>query len=393
MPMRITGGLVVTREGTREADVVLDTGEEQLDARGCVVLPGGVDPHCHPLPDLRAASEAAARGGTTTLLAFTDPREDETATEAFVRARDELVPQSVVNVELHATIHQPDRLHRTELERLAAAGARAVKLYLAYPELGYLVSDRTLYETLRDATQLGMLVKVHCESSGAIDALVDEELAAGNTGVRGFVASRPALVEEEGVARTLAYAALANAPVYLVHLTTARSLELVREARVRGQRVWAEATTHHLRLDDSRYNGDDAAEYVVVPPLRSREDVEALWAGIVDGTIDTVGSDHSQVRYQPDAPPGDFRSLAYGFSGIGARVPVVLSEGTRRGVPLERLADLLAWTPARAFGHVTNEADVVVWDPAGRSTLAHPFADVSVAGAVRDVLVRGRRVG
>jgi dihydropyrimidinase len=224
-----------------------------------------------------------------------------------------------------------------------------------------------------------MLVKVHCESSGAIDALVDEQLAAGNTGVAGFVASRPPLVEEEGVARTLAYAELARAPVYLVHLTTARSLELVREARARGQRVWAEVTTHHLLLDESRYDRPDAEELVVVPPLRPRTDVEALWDGIADGTVDTIGSDHSQVRYVPDAPPGDFRSLAYGFSGIGARVPVVLSEGVRRGVPLERLADLLAWASARAFGGAAD--DLIVWDPEGTTTLSHPFVDVR--GSVR----------
>jgi dihydropyrimidinase len=393
MPMRIAGGVVVAPDGVREEDVVLDAPGEDVDARGRFVLPGGVDPHAHPLPDLRAATEAAARGGTTTVLAFTNPLEDETPTEAFVRARDELLPGAVVNVELHATIRSPDRLDRAELERLAAEGARAVKLYLAYPELDYLVSDRTLYETLRDATELSMLVKVHCESSGAIDALVEERLAAGDTGVRGFVASRPPLVEEEGVARTLAYAELANAPVYLVHLTSARSLDLVREARARGRRVWAEATTHHLVLDESRYDGDDAADFVVVPPLRSRADVEALWDGIADGTIDTIGSDHAQARYVPDAPPGDFRALAYGFFGIDARVPLVLSEGTRRGVPLERLADLLSWAPLRAFGHESRGAGLVVWDPQGRTTLARPFADVAVTGAIRDVFLGGRRVG
>jgi dihydropyrimidinase len=404
MPMRIAGGLVVAADGTREADVVVESGRVaaieppsatgDIDARGCVVLPGGVDPHVHPLTDLPAAVEAATRGGTTTLLGFTEPHEDETPSEAFARAQEEMVAHG----RPHPKITKPDALDRAELARLAAAGARSVKLFLAYPELGMLVSDRTLYETLRDASRLGMLVMVHCESSGAIEALVDEQLASGNTALKGFVASRQAIVEEEGVARTLAYARLAGAPVYLVHLTCARSLDLVREARRLGQRVWAEVCTHHLVVDETRYDRADAGEFLTVPPLRSREDVEALWTGIEDGTIDTIGSDHSNARYQPDAPPGDFRSLPYGFSGIGARMPAVLSEGRRRGVTFDQLADLLAGAPARAFGvakgavAVGADADLVVWDPDGRSSLEVPFADLDVRGAVRHVLVHGRRV-
>ena len=413
MTMRIAGGLVVTPDGARDADVVVEDGriatiepptrDGDVDARGCLVLPGGVDPHAHPLPDIVAATEAAARGGTTTVLAFTAPRPGESPAAAFGRAREEDVPRAVVDVALHAAIWEPDRLDRAALEELARAGGRGVKLYLAFPELGMLPSDRTLYETLRDASRLGLLVQVHCESSGAIDALVDEAIAAGRTDARAFADTRPPLVEEEGVARTLFYARLADAPVYLVHLTTRGSLELVRDARRRGQTVWAEACTHHLLLDDGCYERAHAERFVVVPPLRPRDDVEALWDAVADGTLDAIGSDHAQSRYQPPFPPGDFRSLPYGIFGIDVRVPLVLSEGRRRDVTFERLADLLAGGPARAFGVAPRkgaialgaDADVVVWDPTATTRVDGDsvFAGIDVRGGVREVLLRGTRVG
>ncbi|HEY7207545.1 MAG TPA: amidohydrolase family protein [Gaiellaceae bacterium] len=419
--MRIAGGVVVTPEGAREADVVVDDGKiasidapsrsGDVDARGCLVLPAGLDPHAHPLADIGPATVSAAHGGTTTVLAFTVPRPGEPPAAAFERARDELVPQAAIDVRLHPAIWEPDRLGRAELEDLARVGARSVKLYLAFPELGMLVSDRTLYETLRDASRLGLLVQVHCESSGPIDALVEEAIVAGRTDARAFADTRPPLVEEEGVTRTLALARLAEAPVYLVHLTTAGSLDLVREARRRGQTVWAEACTHHLVLDEGRYDGPDPDRYVVVPPLRSRKHVEALWEGVADGTIDAIGSDHAQSRYAPPFPSGDFRSLPYGFAGLEVRLPLVLSEGTRRGIRPERLADLLAGGPARAFGLAQAkgavvpgaDADLVVWNPEPRWTIRSeelhdglgdsPFAGLAVHGAIRDVFLRGREVG
>jgi dihydropyrimidinase len=410
--MRIAGGSVVTPDGVREVDVVVESGRiaalepwaetGELDARGCLVLPGGVDPHVHPFPDPVSAATAAVRGGTTTLVAFTAPHPGERPAEALRRAREESA-SAPAEMAFHATIHEPDTLDRATLEELATAGARGVKLYLAYPELGVLASDRTLFETLRDATALGLLVLVHCESSGAIEALVAEAVAEGRAGVRAFADTRPPAVEEEGVARTLVYARLAGAPVYLVHLTAARSLELVREARARGQTVRAEACTHHLLLDADLYHRPGGERFAVVPPLRDRADVEALWRGVADRTLDAVGSDHAQAPYRPPVESKDVRSLEYGLPGVEARVPLVLSEGSRRGVAPERLAELLAGAPARIFGlaprkgriAVGADADLLVWDPRGTWTAADasPFSGLATPGGLRDVLVAGCRVG
>jgi len=348
-----------------------------------VRIPAGVDPHTHPLGDLATAGAEARRGGTTTLVAFTSPHPGESPAAAFVRARDELLPQTDVRVQLHPAVWEPERLDAAQLAELARVGARAVKLYLAFSELGMQASDRTVYETLRDATRLGMLVRVHCENGGAVDALVDEQLAHGSTGVEGFVRSRPPLVEEEAVERTLALARLADGPVYLVHLTTAGSIDLVRRARARGQVVWAEACTHHLVLDDACYRRDDATRFLVVPPLRARSDVDALWDAVADGTLDAIGSDHATAPFTPPGETGDFRSLPYGFRGVGARMPLVLSEGTRRGVPLERLCELLTTGPCRAFG-LDPPSETVEWDPDREWTVAEggPFDGLPVRGAI-----------
>ena len=419
--LRVVGGTVVTSAGAGPADVVVTAGRiaavepaadrtpsgDDIDARGCIVLPGGVDPHSHPLSGLAAATVSARHGGTTTVLAFAAPAPGETPADAWRRAEQDVLTDAAVDVHLHPSIWEPDRLDRSTLEELHAVGATSVKLFLAYPELGMMASDRTLYQTLRDASSLGMLTMVHCESGGVIEALIDEQLAAGNLGVDGFVGARPSGVEEEAVSRVLHLARLAGAPVYLVHLSCAGSVELVRAARRRGQTVWAEACTHHLLLDDSCYARADPERWLGVPPLRAATDVEALWEAVLDGTIDTIGSDHAQVPYRPDIPVEDFRSLAYGFAGIELRVPATVSEGRRRGLPWERLADLLAFAPARAFrieekGVIAPgaRADLVVWDPEERWTVAASdlhdgvgttvYEGVTLDGRIRRVVRAGR---
>jgi dihydropyrimidinase len=281
-----------------------------------------------------------------------------------------------------------------------------VKLFLAYPELGMMADDRTLYTTLRDANALDMVVQVHCENGAVIAELIAEQLRAGNVGVDGFAASRPPATEIEAVGRTLRLAGLARARVYLVHLSTAGAIELVRDARARGDRVVAEACTHHLTLDRSRYARADGDRALIVPPLRDRADVEALWTALADGTLDTVGSDHAQVGYQPPAA-ADFTGLPYAFPGVEVRLPLLLSAGRDRGISYERLAEVAATGPARAFGLWPRkgalidgaDADVVLWDPDAPWRIEagelhdgwphSPYAGLQVAGRIHAVYLRG----
>ncbi len=271
-------------------------------------------------------------------------------------------------------------------------------------------SSRRLFELMAAARPLGLVVQVHCENGHLIEALVGEAVRAGRRGARVFAETRPPEVEEEAVARALAIASVTGATAYLVHLSSAQALDQVRLAKRRGRaRVVAEVCTHHLLLDEGRYAGADAGRYLVAPPLRSGEDVEALWAAAADGTIDTVGSDHCQVRSPAAAelsPAGE--SFQFGIAGIGARLPLLLSEGLARGLPIDRLAQLAAEAPARAFGHYPgkgaisagSDADIVVFDPAGESVLGPAtfddgtgdsvYAGLRLRGRIRAVLLRGR---
>jgi dihydropyrimidinase len=458
----VNGGTVITPGGPVRADVLIDGGTiaaigdhpdpggRQLDASGCYVLPGGVDPHCHLMPGVPPATSAAARGGTTTVLSFTGPAAGERDADALLRNRGELERGgAVTDVGLHAAIYGPEHISYDDLAAVKRAGAAAIKIFLAYPELGIMCSTGRLYELMSAARGLGLLVQVHCENAPLIDALVAEALhaealgaearpvgagAAGagggaaresgrlmgpghpagpaRPGARIFAGTRPPEVEEEAVARTLAVASLAGAPCYLVHLSSAGSLDQVRLARRRGQRgVFAEVCAHHLLLDDARYAGADAERYLVCPPLRDRRDVEALWEGLADGTIDTVGSDHGQVKSPVTGPLADAgHRYSYGLAGVGPRLPLLLSAAAARGLPIERVVQLAAESPARAFGHYPakgalapgSDADIVIFDPEGETVLPDDgfgdgtgdsvYAGMAVRGRIRAVLLRGQLI-
>jgi dihydropyrimidinase len=400
------GRIVAVRPGSsvRAAPAV-------LDARGCYVLPGGVDPHSHLMADVAAASRAALHGGTTTALSFTNPEPGESLADAVRRTRDELVPQAEIDIAIHASVWEPERVTPADIDQVAALGATGIKLFLAFPELGMMASDRVLYETLRACSASGLVTLVHCENGGVIAARIAELLEHGHVETSWFSVARPAATESEAVARTLALARLADAPVYLVHQSCRGSLAALCRARSRGQRAWGEACTHHLLFTEERYRDADAERFLVVPPLRSASDRDALWAAISRGDIETIGSDHAQGRSHPvDHSPRNFTEQPYGIPGVELRLPLVLSEGLRRGVPIELLVDCLSTRPARIFGLYPQkgaiapgaDADLVVWDPAESWTVRpedlhdgvpdSPYVGLTVQGRVRSVLRAGEVV-
>lgn len=392
-------------------DLPAEGSDEVVDAGGCYVLPGGVDPHCHVMADLPAASRAAALGGTTTLLSFTSPGEDEPPAPG-VRAARRLVEEggSMVDVGLHAACYRPDELTGEDVEEVARLGADAIKVFLAYPELGIMASGGGLLRAMTHAARVGLPVQVHGEDGEIIEALVERAAAAGRRDLPVFAEVRPAVTEELAVDRVLAVAALTGARCYLPHLSTGGAVEAVRRRRADGpgpSAVTAEVCVHHALLDDGEYQAPGGEGFLVAPPLRPRRHVEAVARALADGTIDAVGSDHSQHPTPVDGRIASSASASYGIPGIGARLTLFLSWGRARGIPVERMAHLLATGPARAFGYGTKGAlapgmdgDVVVWDPAERWTITAdafpdgtgraPYAGRPVTGRIRFVCGRGR---
>lgn len=413
MGLLIRGGKVVTPDGVIQGDLSVESGritaigpdlppaDEVVDARGRYVLPGGVDPHCHLMDDLGASTRAAALGGTTSALSFSLPIDDEHPVSAFQRARDKVERgEAHIDIGLHAMVYRPNLLRESDIERLAELGADGIKVFLAYPELDIMATGTSLYRTMVSAARVGLPVQVHCEDGELIEALVLRAAERGEHGPETFAGVRPPVVEDVAVYRALEIAALAGSDCYITHVSSAGAIDHIRAARLRAaRRITAEVCLHHALLDVAEYCGPSAGALLVAPPLRAKDHVAAVRTALLDGTIDTVGSDHSQSRTAVDkriCPHGDG---CYGIAGIGARVPLLLSWGLENDVPIERLAHLLAAGPARAFGYdarkgrlsVGCDGDVVVWNPAGEWTVeADSFPDGTGTSPYLGRRVRGR---
>ena len=439
----IRGGTIVTVAGSRIADVAVDGGrivavepdlkasaagaDEVIDATGLLVLPGAVDVHTHTRvgtdtePDrFFQDSVAAAFGGTTTFLSFNNPgtgsspaaeRSLLTGVHEWRAATD---GDSAIDIGLSLAVsgHADDPI--AELPATIDAGIATSKAFMVFD---FRLPDARLFEAMRVMGSQGGMLQVHCEDPVLLDAAVSKALQRGDVLPRYHATTRPSYVEAVATARALAFARATGAPVHIVHLSSAAALEEVRRARAAGVRVSAETCPHYLVLTEERYDDPDpasCARFIVAPPLRSPADRDALWAGLADGSLDLVATDHVPDRLaveKAEAARGvPFNEISNGAPGIETLLTILYSEGVaRRRITLERMVDLIATTPAARFGlgakgaiEVGRDADLVLFDPDARRTiraadLHHtsdytPYEGLQVAGAVRSVFVRGRPV-
>jgi dihydropyrimidinase len=247
-----------------------------------------------------------------------------------------------------------------------------------------------------------------------VEARVRTLLSAGKTEPRYHAQSRPPIVEAIGTATAVRLAREAGSPFYAVHLSCREALDVLRQAKVEQLPVFAETCPHYLTLDDSRYDlpREEAVRYVIAPPLRAASDRDALWAGLADGSLDLVATDHVPDRLTVEKANWHepFDRISNGAAGIETLLSLVYSEGVARGrIDLTRMSELLSSTPARLFGLARKgsieegkDADLVLFDPAAPRTIRQaelhhtsdytPYEGIEVAGAVRSVFVRGRPV-
>lgn len=435
----VVGGTAVTPSGPVRADVAVAgerieavgpdlprDGARVIEATGLLVLPGAIDVHTH----LRLETEdhprrfhqdtvAAARGGTTTILTFNNPGTgiSEAGSRSLMGGlaefRERTETRSAVDYALSAVItgQQDDPI--AELPALIEAGVPTFKAFMVYD---FALSDHRLEEAMRVAGRHGGMLQVHCEDPDTIDPLVTDALAHHRTGARHHALTRPPQAEAAATRRAIEMARRAEAPLYIVHLSSAEALDAVADAKSRGEPVYAETCPQYLSLTEDLYSHPDEAEVikrVISPPLRSQADVDALWVGLRDGVLDLVASDHVPDRTDAEkslpAPP--FPKISNGAPGIETLLSIVYSEGVAgRHIGVERLVEILSAAPARLFGLASKgsieagkDADLVLLDPEARRTirqadLSHtsdftPYEDLPVVGAVRDVLVRGRPIG
>jgi len=365
-------------------------------------------------------SVAAAFGGTTTFLAFNNPgtgsspaaerslmaglREWRAATE-----HDSAIDYAV-SVAISGRMDDPV----AELPAMVDAGVSTAKAFMVFD---FRLDDVRLFEAMGVLARRGGMLQVHCEDPVIIDAAVASALHRGNTAARYHATSRPAYAEGVATARAMAFARAADAPVHVVHLSSADALRHVREAKALGLPVSAETCPHYLALTEERYEASDeleVAKVVISPPLRTAADRDAMWAGLAAGDLDLIATDHVPDRAaveKGDALRGvAFDRISNGAPGIETLLAIAYAEGVARGrLTVERLVDVLATTPARRFGlarkgaiEVGRDADLVLFDASARraiwaADLHHtsdytPYEGFEVAGTVRSVFVRGRTV-
>ncbi len=435
----IANGSVVTSAGTLRADIAVGDGRIErighgieaggaraVDATGLLVLPGVIDVHTHlrlsdaEHPDrFRQDTLAAAHGGTTTVLTFNNPGTgiSDEGGRSLLRGRDEFVRrtagQSAVDYGLCAVVTGQQDDPVGELPALIDSGVPTFKAFMVYD---FALSDQRLEQVMRTAARHGGMLQVHCEEPGIIEPMVAAALERGETACRHHALTRPAHAEGAATRKAIEMARRVEAPLYVVHLSCAEALEAVAEAKARGEPVYAETCPHYLTFTDALYADPDEAEVikrVISPPLRTQADVDALWAGLRDGILDVVASDHVPDRLDTEkrVPALPFPQISNGAPGIETLLSVVYAEGVAKGrIGIERMVEVLAATPSRLFGlpvkgaiEVGRDADLVLWDPRARRTIAQadlhhtsdftPYEGLAVQGAVREVLVRGRRIG
>jgi dihydropyrimidinase len=430
----VRGGTLVTVGGTQPADIAVQGGRivaigpdlgvdarDVVDAAGLLVLPGVVDVHTHTRvatdsePDrFYRDSVAAAFGGTTTFLAFNNPGTGVSDAAGLTLLAGLREWRSLTGgdaavdyaVSLVVTPFQEDAV--AEIPAAVGLGVPTFKAFMVY-DFG--LDDRRLYQALAMAGASGGMLEVHCENAIMLEELTARHLEAGETAPRFHASSRPPYVEAEATVRAIAYARAARAPLYIVHLSCGEALTAVRAGRAEELPVFAETCPHYLTMDDSRYllPPEEAARYIISPPLRGAGEPDRLWAGLADGSLDLVATDHvpDRVGVEKQTWRESFDRISNGGPGIETLLALVYGEGVARGrISLERMVDLLSTTPARLFGlrekgalEVGRDADLVLFDPTVprviRQTDLHhasdytPFEGREMVGAVRSVAVRG----
>jgi dihydropyrimidinase len=442
MKTRIVQTTVVTAEETFLADVVIEGetiaaidratgdavggrvgastgGEDRVDGRGLLLLPGGIDVHTHldmPLDDeVRSADDflsgtvAAAVGGTTTVIDYATQSPGGTLAAALATWQQRAAGRAVIDYGFHMIVCDPRADLERELAALVDAGVPSFKLFTAYPGR-LMLDDGAVFRVLQATRDNGGLVCVHAENGHVIAALVAQALAAGHTAPRWHALTRPPRAEAEATHRVIALAEIAGAPVYVVHVSSAAALREIELARARGAAVWAETCPQYLFLSAERYDEPDfaGARYVMSPPLRDVANQAPLWRGLAERTLDTVATDHCPFRLADKARGRhDFSKIPNGGPGIEHRL-TLLWQGVRRGVlSPERFVELTATAPARLFGLVRKgrievgaDADLVLWDPHRRATISaathhmrvdyDPYEGIEVIGGPRRVWSRGR---
>jgi dihydropyrimidinase len=394
----IRGGRVVLPDGTHDIDVGirngviaalgagLPKGKKEIAAAGRLVLPGGVDTHCHmdqqpwegkaTADDFNTGTLSALCGGTTTVVPFAMQMRGQSlraiVDDYHARAR----PKAHIDYGIHLIVGDPSpEVRRDEIPALVAEGCTSMKIYLTYE--GLKLDDYEVLNVLDLARSQGAMVMVHAENDACIRWLTERFIAARKTQLRYHEKAHPEIGDREATFRAISLSELIETPILISHVAAAGAVEEIRRAKARGLPVYAETCPQYLFLSAEDIDTHDlsGAKCVCTPPPRDKSNQPEIWRGILDGTLEVFTSDHSPWNYTdkiaggPDTP---FHRIPNGIPGIETRLPLLFSAGVNTGrISLQKFADLTSGAPARLFGlyprkgliAVGSDADIAIWDP------------------------------
>jgi dihydropyrimidinase len=408
MGILIKGGTVVSAAGSELLDVLIEgetiarvgvgldaAAHEVVDATGLLVMPGGIDVHTHlDMPfggttsadDYTTGTQAAAVGGTTTVIDFALQSQGHTMREALDVWLKKSDGKACVDFSLHMAVTDlglgDGAQGLREMEEMVAEGISSFKLFMAYPGV-LMIDDGLMFKVMQKAAALNALCCIHAENGSAIDIVVSQMIAEGKTEPHYHALSRSPKAEAEATHRAIALADLAGAAVYIVHLSNEDSLAALKFMQARGAKALAETCTQYLVLSiEDQMPGKDWSEagYVFTPPLRERWNQAPLWEALKDGSLSVVSTDHCPFTMEQKAlGKGDFRKIPNGGPGIENRLQILWHYGVNNGkITPEKFVELSATNPAKIFGMekqkgaiaVGLDADVLLWDPKAEYTIS-----------------------
>lgn len=424
----IRNGLIIGADGKIAADLAVDgeriaaigtrlDGRRVIDAGGCYIVPGAIDPHVHlqmPLSGLVSSDSftsgtvAAACGGTTTIIDFVEPQPGQSMLEALDMRRAEATDQVAIDFGLHMTIptwHAADASRLDEVAAVVEAGCLSFKMYQAYA--GMILDDVSLLRALTAVGQAGGRTVLHSETGPVLDVLREEARAEGHLEPIWHAYTRPAQLEASAVHRAAELADLAGCPLYIFHVGCRESVEEIIKARHRGIDIWGETCPQYLLLNAEEHLGGLNGElYVCAPPLRSIDDNQAMWLALAQNDLHVVSTDHCPWTKE-EKRRDDFTSIPGGVPSIEARLSLIHHMGVNAGLlTLERWVQVCSTNAARWMGLKGKgrlapgcDADIVIFDPERVKYIAPdtlheaagwtPYEGMEVTGWPRTVLSRG----
>jgi len=435
----IRNGTVVTAADTTACDIGIKSGivatlgrnvgsgAREIDATGRLVLPGGIDSHCHIeqrssagvvcADDFYSATVAAAFGGTTTVIPFAAQHRGQSLRQVVQEYHEAAGPKAVIDYAFHLIISDPtEQVMGQELPALIRDGYTSFKVYMTYDLLQ--LNDGQMLDILALARREGAFVMVHAENYDMIKWLTARLLEHGLGSPRYHAVSHARLAEGEATNRAVTLAELLDVPILLVHVSAAEAIEVIRNAQTKGLKIYGETCPQYLFLtaDDIAKPGVEGAKFCCSPPPRDHAAQEAVWTGLKNGTFQVFSSDHAPYRFDASGklPKGDkttFPEIANGVPGIELRLPLLFSEGVRQGrLDLNAFVALTATNHAKLYGlypkkgtiAVGSDADIAIWDPERETTITAgmlhdnvgytPYEGRRLRGWPVTVLSRGRVV-